>query len=252
MQAISVEAYREAMAAHHSQLTAHPTIRVMFDPQVEPQLLHRFLVEYCALGVQLTEPVEGWIRRAGARCKELGLAQLGDSLIKHAAHEAGHEKLFINDARKLGEQHLARYGDALDVEALLRQPPTPATTRYTELHEETIAGETPYAQVAIELEIEGLSVSLGPTFLKQLERVLGAETLACCSFLTEHVAVDVGHTALNEKLLGRLIQAHPEALPALVAAGKRALDAYLSFLSECMDRARAAVQTSGVAQAVGR
>jgi pyrroloquinoline quinone (PQQ) biosynthesis protein C len=246
---MSVEAYRNALAKHHDQLTAHPAVRAMFDPEIEPRLLHRFLIEYCSLGVQLTQPVEGWIRRAGARCKEIGLAQLGDSLIKHAVHEAGHERLFIDDTRKLSEQYLARYGEALDAEALLSQPATRAMTQYIELHEETIAGSTPYAQVAIELEIEGLSVSLGPTLLKQLERVLGAETVACCSFLTEHVAIDVGHTALNQKMMERLTQAHPEALPALVSAGQRALDAYLGFLLECIERARAELARSRAVRA---
>ena len=232
------DAYQEAMAAEHERIAAHPAVKALLDPGIEPRLLHRFLIEYCALGVQMTQPVESWIRRAGNRCKEIGLAQLGDNLVKHAVHEAGHEQLFIDDTKKLSELFAARYGDAPVARALLEQPPTPSMRRYIDLHEETIVGEAPYAQVAIELEIEGLSVSIGPTLLKQLERVLGGAVVACCSFLTEHVALDVGHTALNQRMLERLIVARPEALPALVRTGERALEAYLGFLFECLERSR--------------
>jgi hypothetical protein len=229
--------YEVAMAGQHELVAASPAVRALLDPEIEPRVLHRFLIEYCALGVQMTEPVEGWISRAGKRCKDIGLAQLGDNLVKHAVHEAGHEQMFVDDTKKLAELFNARYGEAVDAAALLSQPPTPSMREYIGLHEETIAGETPFAQVAIELEIEGLSVSVGPALLKQLEGVLGAEVVACCTFLTEHVALDVGHTALNRKMLERLMVARPDALPALVATGKRALDAYLGFLGECLARA---------------
>jgi hypothetical protein len=237
MTTTSAETYSASMARVHAELGTHPAVRKLFDPQIEARVLHRFLIEYCALGVQLTAPVEGWIRRAGNRCKELGLTSLGDNLTKHAVHEAGHEALFVEDTKQLSARYTSRYGELIDADALLSQPATPAMQRYIALHEETIAGPAPFAQVAIELEIEGLSVKLGPTLLEQLERVLGGSILSCCSFLTEHVALDVGHTALNNKMLERLVAAKPEALPVLVDTGRRALEAYLGFLGECMDRA---------------
>jgi Iron-containing redox enzyme len=237
MNTTSVETYFTALARVHTGIEAYPAVRRLFDPEIEPRVLHRFLIEYCALGVQVTAPVEGWIRRAGLRCREIGLNALGDSLVKHAVHEAGHERLFVADTKALILQYGRLYGELLDANALLNQPATPAMTRYIDLHEETIAGPTPFAQVAIELEIEGLSVSIGPTLLRQLERRLGASILASCTFLTEHVAIDVGHTALNKKMLERLVAARPEALPVLVETGKRALDDYLCFLHECLERA---------------
>ena len=240
----SAESYSTSMAQVHAELKAHPALVRLLEPELSPRLLHRFLIEYCALGVQVTAPVEGWIRRAGDRCKEVGLSSLGDSLIKHAVHEAGHERLFVEDVKALSAQYQSRYGDAIDGDALLEQGATPGMQRYIALHETTIAGPTPFAQVAIELEIEGLSVSIGPALLAQIENILGPTILGCCSFLTEHVAIDVGHTKLNEKMLERLVLAKPEALPALVDTGKRALEAYLGFLGECMDHAEGCVARS--------
>ncbi len=238
----SAEGYPGLMAPIHAELAKAPALVRLLDAEIAPRLLHRFLIEYCALGVQLTEPVEGWILRAGKRCKAMGLDAVGDSLVKHAVHEAGHERLFMADAKALSALYQSRYGEAIDVEALLADRATPAMQRYISLHEETIAGPAPFAQVAIELEIEGLSVSVGPSLLKQIEGALGPAGLACCSFLTEHVAIDVGHTKLNEKMLGRLLAVKPEALQVLVDTGKQALEAYLGFLGECMDRAEEQVR----------
>src|SRR4051812_46791416 len=145
----SPESYAAAMAGVHARVGSHPVVSKLFDPEIEPRLLQRFLIEYCALGVQLTAPVEGWIRRAGSRCKEIGLGPLGDSLIKHAAHEAGHELLFVDDTRRLSAEYAARYGDPVNADVLLKQTATPAMQRYIELHEETIVGPAPFAQVAI-------------------------------------------------------------------------------------------------------
>jgi len=242
---MSTEAYRARMAGAHAEIGTHPGVLRLLAPGISPRLLHRFLIEYCALGVQITRPVEGWIRRAGQRCKEIGLDALGDKLTKHAAHEAGHDRLFVADAHALSRLYQDLYHDSVDVEALLAQPPTDAMQRYIGLHEEAIASSTPFAQVAIELEIEGLSVSIGPSFLGQIERVLGPTVLASCSFLTEHVEIDVGHTKLNEKMLERLLSERPGALPVLVDAGQRALKAYLDFLGECMDRASERSVASG-------
>lgn len=241
---MSVEGYCAAMASTHAGISAHPAVVRLLNPEIAPRLLHRFLIEYCALGVQITAPVESWISRSGQRCKAIGLNDLGDRLIKHAAHEAGHERLFMADANALSRQYELRYAEQIDIDTLLAEAPTPAMLRYIALHEDTILSPAPFAQVAIELEIEGLSVSIGPPFLRQIEQVLGASVLASCSFLKEHVAIDVGHTKLNQAMLDRLLVARPEAQPALVAAGQRALEAYLGFFGECMDRAAACMPES--------
>ena len=49
-------------------------------PHIEPDVLELFLIYFSGLGVAMTEPVEGWIRRAGIGCQEMGLDELGKSL----------------------------------------------------------------------------------------------------------------------------------------------------------------------------
>ena len=44
--------------------------------------LESFLLHFCALGSQMTEPVEGWIRRAAERCTTIGLSELAGALLR--------------------------------------------------------------------------------------------------------------------------------------------------------------------------
>ncbi|MFY0539080.1 hypothetical protein [Nannocystis pusilla] len=49
----------------------------------------------------MTAPVEGWIRRAGERCLAAGLNEIGNALVAHARHEAGHDAMMVDDTRSL-------------------------------------------------------------------------------------------------------------------------------------------------------
>lgn len=218
-----------------------PTMIAVLAEAPDPGVLERFLIEYCSRGVHVTEPVEGWIRRAGERCVAIGLPEIGNALIKHAKHEAGHAQLFAADTRSL----VARWNERnvaarLDADALMNRPLTRGAERYIELHERVIASEVPFAQVAIELEIERLSVSLLPPMLAQFRRVLGDSIMDRLTFLAEHEALDVGHTHLNESMMERLLAVRPESAEQLAETGRQALAAYMQLFGECLQSANAA------------
>jgi hypothetical protein len=231
--------YEPHVAAARNAAAHHPSVAALLDPALKPEALERFLLEYCAHGVHVTEPVEGWIRRAGERCKELGLRSVGDALIKHAAHEANHHELFIADARHLAARWNRRGHTQLDADALIERPLTEGMRKYIDLHEAVIASEHPYAQVAIELEVERLSTTVLPGLLEQFQRVLGRDVLSQLSFLTEHAALDVGHTHLNGRLLEQLLALRPEVAEQVANVGAAALDAYMQFFGECLSAVRA-------------
>jgi hypothetical protein len=226
--------YEPLTSAARAHFAGGEALAAMLAPGVAPERLELFFIHFCALGVQMTEPVDGWIRRAGDRCKALGLEDLGRSLIAHAKHEAGHHLMMIADTRKLVASWNERRSLQLNADELLSLSPTPGIESYVALHEEVIAGEAPYGQLAIEYEIERLSVTSGPAVLGQCASVLGREALTGLSFLEEHVAVDAGHTKFNELQLERLLTDHPDFAPALGEAGTRALDAYAAFLGDCV------------------
>jgi hypothetical protein len=237
------ELYEPYVLHARARISTDPVMRRLVDPAIEPLVLERFFIQLNSLGVFMTEPVDGWIRRAGQRCISQGLDSIGRALVAHAKHEAGHHQMMIDDVRHLVRRWNSRRGQTLHVERLLAQHPTDAMRAYRQLHEQTLNGELPAGQLAIEFEIENLSVVLGPHLLSNVARVLGRETLEGLSFLKEHVRLDVGHTALNERLLEELLHQMPESARPLAELGAEALDIYLRFIGDCLQSAETALWT---------
>ncbi len=208
------------------------------NPNADPEFLDRFLIEFCALGVHMTEPVDRWIRGAGQRCRELGLSELGEALERHAEHEAGHHLMMINDTRTLVELWNRSGRQPLDADELLARPPSPGSKRYIDLHERTIASDAPWGQLAIEYEIERLSVVAGPPLMQNVAAVCGEDRIDALSFLTDHIALDQAHTVFNRKQLNQLLAERPDAAESLGAAGSAALDVHGAFLADCAVAAR--------------
>lgn len=230
--------YQPQVEDVRDRLLTCSALRALLDPRVAPALMEGFLIQLNSLGVYMTEPVDGWIRRAGEASVRQGLVDVGRQLITHAKHEAGHHLMMIQDTHNLVARWNARRGPRLSAEALLKQPPTQAMREYRELHEETLAGPMPAAQVAIEYEIENLSVVFAPKLMAQAQRVCGADILEAMSFVKEHAELDVGHTALNEVMLDKLLRQLPQYAPYIASIGARALDIYLRFMADCVDRSR--------------
>ncbi|EPX58125.1 hypothetical protein D187_004414 [Cystobacter fuscus DSM 2262] len=218
-----------------ARLDTDPALCRLLSPSIEPRVLERFLIEWMARAVYMTEPVDGWIRRTGQRCIEQGMEKIGNALIIHAKSETGHHLMTLEDTHALVKHWNAHQPPpALTVEQLLAQPPTDAMKAYRQLHDETIEGAFPVGQIAIEREVGYLAVYFGPRLMKQVDSVLGTEVSSLLSFMAEHVAVDVGHTLLNEKLLEEAISRSPEHARLYAEAGARALNAYIRFLGDCL------------------
>lgn len=229
--------YEPRIAAERADFARLPALETVLHPDIEPDRLLLFFILFCALGVQMTKPVDGWIRRAGERCSKVGLAGLGRALVAHARHEAGHDALMVADTEKLVAFWNARHERKLSAAELLGAPASDGVREYVRVHEEVIASEAPYGQLAIELEIERLSVDHGPRVLGHCAKILGPDVLKGLSFLEEHVALDVGHTAFNESQLDRLLAERPDSLDPLVRSGAAALRAYARFFTDCIERA---------------
>jgi hypothetical protein len=230
--------YERQMAPVRRRSEANPTLAAVLAPDMDPLLLELFLLYFVSMGVRMTEPVEGWIRRAAQSCEDIGYSELARALRGHAAAEAGHNLMMVRDTHAMTARLNASHRPSLDAEKLLAAPPGHGATRYIQVHEAVIAGPTPFAQVAVEYEIEMLPVRYGPTLVKHCVGRLGKEILGCLSFITEHIELDVGHTKFNSRQLETVLERNPEALPTMVAVGTDVLDAYSEFLSDCLEAAR--------------
>ncbi len=160
---------------------------------------------------------------------------LGTALTAHSHAEAGHDALMVADAYAIAAW-LNEHGEHIDAQALLAQPLLASSQAYRALHENVINGPQPFGQLAIEYEIEMLSVTIGPPMLRNCERVFGPGNRQY-TFLAEHVELDAGHTAFNRRQLSEVLAVKPTALPMMIETGTAALDAYGAFMAECMELA---------------
>lgn len=228
------ERYESAVAPARVAFDADPRIGRLLGQDCPDDLFRLFLLRYSAHGVRMTEQVSSWITRAGDRCTKLGRAELGKALRAHARSEAGHEKLMMDDARLLAEDWNRAHGSRIDAETMLTGSPLYSARKYAQLHEDVIASHRPYCQVAIEYEIERLSVVIGPAIVAKCTEIMGSGGF---SFLAEHVELDMGHTAFNERQLGLLLEEDDADLVPLVETGQQALRCYLEFVAECIELA---------------
>jgi hypothetical protein len=240
-----VSEYEVRIAAARAAFARRASLVQLWSPSVDPLRLHLFLVHFSAFGVRMTEPVEGWIRRAGERCVATGMESLGRALEKHAKHEAGHHMMMIADTKLMVARWNETHVPHLDAEALLAASPPAGVRAYVNLHERVIAGKSPYGQLAIELEIERLSVEYGAPLIANAVARLGKPIMTGLSFLEEHVAVDVGHTRFNEQRMAELLGARPDALEPLVESGSEALACYGQFLDDALEVADGVLRAPG-------
>lgn len=229
---MSVENYERKIAATRRGFCASGPFQDALRGGLAAEHLSFALIEYTSRSVKITEPVESWIHRAGERCREVGLEKIGDTLVRHAGQEAGHHLLLIEDSKILVARHNRISGTHLDAQERITRAATPAMCRYIELHESVIRGDAPFCQIAIELEIERLSLTAGRKFLAVCRNALELEDEGL-SFLAEHVQIDEGHTKLNERLLARVLESAPERVDLMADTGRRALEIFGAFLDEC-------------------
>jgi len=210
---------------------------LILDPGIDPETLELFLVYYHALGYKMIEPVEGWMRRGGERCKELGLEEIGQGLCRHATQESGHHLLMLADARAMAARWNARR-QQIDVETIISQL-SPGGCHLKSLPAQIAESDQPYRLMSVNYEIERMAVVYGERMLEQFSRVLGEDIRPCLSFLEEHVVVDIGHTAHNRLELAKVLAIYPECLDLLVKDGADSMFRYDGFLTECLGLARA-------------
>ncbi len=244
---IPLDEYERLLAPARERFAAQSGLKLLESPTVDAVLMESFLLHFCAIGTRMTESVESWLHRSAERCEIFGLPELAHALDQHARAEAGHHLMMMADVRSLATRWNTCRQPPVDADEFLCRPPSLGAIRYCQLHEDNITSDTPYAQIAIEYEIETLPLRYGEQLIARCIELLGADILPCLSFVTQHVDLDVGHTKFNARELGKLIELDPTCLPALVAAGTAALDAYAQFLADCAqlaERHSQAVQSS--------
>ena len=204
-----------------------------------PEVLARFLMHFSACGYHMTRQVSDWIKRSGVKCGQQGHPELGVFLCKHASQEEGHENLHLEDLESIIEWNERRTGRASGKadEFLFRCARNPGVEDYISFHERNIDGPAPWRQLAVENEIELLSVTQGPLLIQHIVSILGFGILNSLSFVKEHSLLDVGHSYLNLKRIDAFLESNPEEVETMAQAGKEALEAYALHIESAFESA---------------
>lgn len=223
--------YNQLVHKERSRFIGRPGLRFFVSEQ-DQKKIHAFMILWTGYSIRMTEQVESWIQRAGQSTQKLGLNEIGQHLSRHAEHEANHDQMLVQDLEALVQLWNKKYLGSMSSHEVRSLPLPEATQDYIRLHEEVISGKSPYCQVAIEFEIERLSVGFGPQMIENVLYGLGPEFKAGISFLEHHVVLDQGHTQFNAKLMEQTIKAGG-SVNALATIGINALKIYGDFLDQC-------------------
>ncbi|MDH0627793.1 hypothetical protein N5D36_10525 [Pseudomonas mosselii] len=238
---IMMNEYQIRITAAREKFAAREEVQALFKAPMDAPLVNLFMIYWSAMSAALTTPIPEYLATAGVRCEALGLSRLAEFFKEHTEEEDGHHEWAAADVHKLVSLWNAKYpGMPINTEDLLVSNLTPSVRRYHQLHKDVVAGDAPWAELAIDVEIELITTQYGPALLKACAAALCEEGQKSISFLAEHVRFDFGHTDTNFRVVAELIEAKPEYTQHLVAIGEQALTAYGDFLGEALQLARQA------------
>ncbi len=246
------ELYEPYVLSARARISTDPVLRRLVDPAVSPEVLERFFIQFHALGVYMTEPLEGWNRRAGHRSLLLSMDALGKGLLAHSKQASGLPVTMTEDVDTLVRRWNTRYRPPLHTERLLSQYPTDAMRAWRRLVEETLTGELPPAQIAIESELLHLMQTLAPHLLANVARVLGREALEGLGALQEQAQPDAPRAVNQARLLEELVRTVPESARTLAELGGEAIELYLRFIEDCLESAESALWTPTLTSLLGQ
>lgn len=231
--------YESMMSGARREFATRQDVAQLFGAKLDPDLINLFMIYWSSMSAALTRPIPEYLCTAGRRSEEMGLTTLAMFFKEHTEEEDGHHMWAESDTRKLvaiwNEKHP---GCELDAEALLSSSFRPSVRRYHQLHEDVLASGSPWAELAIDIEIELITTQYGPPLLAACAEAMDSDGLQSISFLSEHVRFDFGHTETNLKVVGEVLRQRPDFLHDLVDVGQKALVCYGDFLGEALELAK--------------
>lgn len=231
----ALNAYRAQLDPARRRFKDRPELRQLMDADVDPELVHAFLIQWASLSVQLQEPAERFLVEASRRCAEVGKHRLSLTLLQIAAEAIERYRLVADDTRRLAQLWNVRRRPSLDLTYLLTQPATPSMKRLHAHYHSLVTSPQPWAQIAASYEADATLGSVVEQVGVQIRRLLGEDIHASLRSLDALAHFDE-RSSLAQAMVS-FLDANPERVDHMAATAERTLEIYADFLCECCSSA---------------
>ena len=174
----ALAAYEKLIRPARDRSAATPGVQAITSQHVDARTMAAFLLHFSALSIPITEPVEGWIRRAGEGCHDGGLHDLGRALQKHAEAEAGHHLYHRDDFDALVTLWNQHWGPTIRAADVTTARITRGGERYCALHEANIRGRCAFLSIGDRVRDRTSSGRTRSAVRSKLVRLLGPDGTA--------------------------------------------------------------------------
>jgi hypothetical protein len=228
-----VKEYENAMVEARVTL-AHRLTRLVQEATREN--LGFFLIYYTALGADMADPMDKILHKASKRCRKLEYSMLADAFDQQAGEAIQHCRAMKDDTKIWLDWWNKKHQLNLSAKDYLRHPSMPSIQASRDLHEDIVAYQSPYAELAIAYELQRTEMIHSFTLIKLAILKFGTGALRRLGFIRRAIQLK-HHKPINKKLLMDFLQENPETRAAMIEKARASLLIYGDFLEECFSLA---------------
>lgn len=229
-----LDRYEAALEPERRRVAGDQVLARLLSPACDAGLFARWFLRCAVHGVHLAR-YEGWWLPGDGRH---GGREAGPAGGTPDEGRSDPQEMLVRSARATARWWRGRYGEPIDVEALLAAPPLDSAEFSVRLHTNAVTGPAPLCGVAVVHEAGHLLMTIGPALLENSRRVFGADSV-CCGFLADRIERHGDHLGSVRRRLESCLADRPDALGQATDAGKASLAGFAAFMTECWDLAEA-------------
>ena len=203
--------------------------------------LEFFLLHHCVLGRLMTEQIGDWLNAAVNKSDALGYGELSRSLAEYRDIGFKRHELLGKDLPLLLQWINRRHQIELVSSYFHKKSVSEGVKKFLKLHEQVLKGKQPYRELAIQYEMERITMVHGYTLIQWCKLRFGKSVLRNLSAFRYQIKNNQQRTIILEQIQKQFIKKHPEVVDDMIEASVATLECYARYLVDCFDLAEQSV-----------